>query len=75
MKENFGAIMPEANMLFREGAKTFMNKGTNGNWQGVLTEAELAQCRAAVEREVTPDCADWLEHGGAHRITTATAGQ
>lgn len=75
MKENFGTIMPEANMLFREGAKTFMNKGTNGNWQGVLTEAELEQIKAAVKREVTPDCADWLEHGGAHRITTATAGQ
>ena len=73
MKENFGAIMPEANQLFREGVKTFMNKGTNGRWQGVLTEAELAQCRAAVERELTPDCADWLENGGEHRITSSAA--
>lgn len=68
MKENFDAIMPEANMLWREGSKTFMNKGTNGRWQGVLTESELAECQAAVERELTPDCADWLEHGGEHRI-------
>ncbi len=77
MKENFGTIMPEANDLFREGAKTFMNKGTNGRWKGVLTEAELEQCRAAVARELTPDCADWLEHGGEHRLTasTATSGQ
>lgn len=67
MKENFGAIMPEAKELFREGAKTFMNKGTNGRWQGVLTEAELDQCRKAVERELTPDCAKWLEHGGDPR--------
>lgn len=74
MKDNFNAIMPEANDLFREGEKTFMNKGTNGRWQGVLTEAELEQCRAAVERELTPDCAEWLEHGGAHRVTGATAG-
>jgi aryl sulfotransferase len=73
MKENFGAIMPEVDALFREGAKTFMNKGTNGRWQGVLTEAELEQCRAAVEREVRADCANWLEHGGEHRITTSTA--
>lgn len=64
MKENFNAIMPEATHLFREGAKTFMNKGTNGRWQGVLTEAELDQCRAAVARELTPDCANWLENGG-----------
>jgi aryl sulfotransferase len=73
MKENFGTIMPEAQELFREGANTFMNKGTNGQWQGVLTEAELEQCRAAVERELTPDCANWLEHGGEHRITISTA--
>jgi len=73
MKENFGAIMPEADHLFRGGVKTFMNKGTNGRWQGVLTEAELAQCRAAVERELTRDCADWLEHGGEHRVTAKSA--
>ncbi len=74
MKDNFDAIMPEAKELFRGGAQTFMNKGTNGRWQGVLTEGELAQCRAAVERELTPDCADWLENGGVHRVTGAVAG-
>jgi aryl sulfotransferase len=68
MKENFNMIMPDADHLFREGSKTFMNKGVNGRWQGVLTEAELEQCRAAVERELTPDCANWLEHGGEHRL-------
>ena len=68
MKENFDAIMPEATQLWREGANTFMNKGVNGRWQGVLTDAELDQCRAAVARELTPDCADWLEHGGVHRV-------
>jgi aryl sulfotransferase len=73
MKENFDAIMPEAPQLFRGGGNTFMNKGTNGRWRGVLTDAELAQCRAAVERELTPDCANWLEHGGEHRITSSTA--
>ncbi len=73
MKENFGAIMPEAKELFREGANTFMNKGTNGRWQGVLTEAELEQCRAAVARETTPDCANWLEHGGEHRLAHPSA--
>jgi aryl sulfotransferase len=67
MKENFEAIMPGSDQLFRGGAATFMNKGTNGRWKGVLTDEELEQCKAAVAREVTPDCAEWLEHGGAHR--------
>jgi aryl sulfotransferase len=75
MKENFKSIMPEADHLWRGGSATFMNKGTNGRWQGVLTEAELAQCRAAVERELTPDCADWLEYGGEHRLAAGAAGQ
>jgi len=70
MKENFNTIFPDAGQLFRGGAKTFMNKGVNGRWQGVLTEAELNACRAAVERELTPDCADWLENGGVQRITS-----
>lgn len=39
-------------------------------WRAVLTEAELEQCRSAVERELTPDCASWLEHGGEHRLMT-----
>lgn len=69
MKQNFDSIMPKSEELFREGGKTFMYKGTNGRWQGLLTEAELAQCRKAVERELTPDCANWLENGGVHRIT------
>jgi aryl sulfotransferase len=64
MKENFDMIMPDAQNFFRGGEKTFMNKGTNGRWQGVLTEEELEQCRAAIAKEVTPDCAAWLEHGG-----------
>ncbi len=68
MKENFDAIMPEATTLWRDGRNTFMNKGTNGNWQGVLTDEELARCEAAVKRELTPDCAAWLEHGGVELL-------
>ena len=73
MKENFSCIMPEADQFWSGGKATFMNKGVNGRWPGVLTEAELDQCRAAVAREVTPDCAAWLELGGDHRITSEAA--
>lgn len=70
MKDKFSSIMPEADHIWRGGGNTFMNKGTNGHWVGVLTEAELEQCRVAVKRELTPDCAAWLEEGGEHRITS-----
>ena len=73
MKENFSTIMADADKLWRGGGQTFMNKGTNGRWRGVLTEAELEQCRAAIARETTPDCADWIEHGGEHRLALSAA--
>lgn len=74
MKENFTSIMPEADQFFRGGGATFMNKGTNGRWRGVLTEPELERCETAIERELTQDCANWLEHGGEYRITSEWAG-
>lgn len=64
MKKNFMKIMPESSELWKGGGDRFMNKGTNGRWHGVLTEKELVQYSAAVERALTPDAAHWLEHGG-----------
>jgi len=64
MKKNFSNIMPEANDIWKGGGKTFMNKGTNGRWKDVLSDAELAQYDKAVARTLTPDAARWLENGG-----------
>ena len=43
--------------------KTFFHKGTNGRWRDVLTKEDLRLYDAAVARELTPDCAHWLENG------------
>lgn len=48
---------------FREGAKTFFHKGTNGRWRDVLTDAELAMYEQTKTTVLTPDCARWLELG------------
>lgn len=64
MKKNFMKIMPESSELWKGGTDRFMNKGTNGRWRDILTEEELAQYDAAVEKALTPDAAHWLEHGG-----------
>lgn len=50
---------------FRDGAKTFFHKGTNGRWWEVLTEAERAMYEQTKIRVLTPDCARWLELGRA----------
>jgi len=41
----------------------FFYKGTNGRWHDVLTDADLELYHAAVVRELSPGCADWLENG------------
>ncbi len=50
---------------FRDGAKTFFYQGTNGRWQNVLTEAELAMYEQTKANVLTLDCARWLELGRA----------
>ncbi len=63
MSANGEALLPRLREHFDQGAKRFLNKGTNGRWRDVLTEADLARYDAAFRRKVSPACADWLEHG------------
>lgn len=62
MKKEADTIMGDMDFL-EGGAQTFINKGTNGRWRDVLTEDDLKLYGAAVQRELTPDCAQWLENG------------
>jgi aryl sulfotransferase len=48
---------------FRDGAKTFFFKGTNGRWKDVLSTEELALYEQAATRLLTPACRRWLEQG------------
>ncbi len=71
MKENADAVVGRASMLFRGGAKRFVNKGTNGRWRDVLTEDDLRAYRAMVRSALSPDCAKWLEEGRASLVGAA----
>ncbi|HPF47274.1 MAG: sulfotransferase domain-containing protein [Alphaproteobacteria bacterium] len=64
MKKGFSKIMPEAEEIWKKGAKNFMNKGTNGRWRDLLTKEELDKYDRAVAKSMTSDAAHWLEHGG-----------
>jgi aryl sulfotransferase len=48
---------------FRGGVDSFIYKGTNGRWRGLLNEEELALFEEARSRVLAPDCARWLERG------------
>jgi aryl sulfotransferase len=55
---------PALNKVFREGSKTFINRGTNGRWREVLTATEIEKADRIAARELTSDCASWLRRGG-----------
>eukprot|EP01031_Cornospumella_fuschlensis_P031258 gene31258-37770_t len=48
---------------FKEGAKSFVNKGVNGRWHGVLSEEQLRMYDEKVREKLTPECAAWLQFG------------
>lgn len=48
--------------VFEQGADNFFNRGTNGRWQGVLTDAQLDRLESMTSSLPT-DVADWLRHG------------
>lgn len=52
--------------VFADGGTAFINKGTNGRWKGVLTDEELELYEQVMEKTLPPDCARWLEQGGAY---------
>ena len=68
MKNNAVELLPGVDKIFAGGAKAFVNKGTNGRWRDVLTADELKESAAAVEHALSPDCARWLEEGGADKL-------
>jgi aryl sulfotransferase len=55
----------EGNSVWKRGSDGFFFKGTNGRWREVLDDADLAMYEATKKRVLAPDCATWLEEGGA----------
>lgn len=64
MKANAEKAAPLGGAAWQGGAKTFVNKGTNGRWQGLLSAAEIAAYEARALAELGPECARWLAEGG-----------
>ena len=50
--------------FFKGGRNTFIYKGTNGRWKGVLTKEDLNLYEKAKKRILTPECVKWLENKG-----------
>lgn len=64
MKQHGEKATPLGGVIFEGGAKTFINKGTNGRWKDVLTAEDNARYEAGARRELGEECAGWLLKGG-----------
>ena len=60
MKSHAEQVSPLGGALWNGGAKTFINKGTNGRWRDMLTADDIARYEAKVRAELGEDCARWL---------------
>ncbi len=63
MKNNATKSVPLGGIFWDGGAKTFVNKGTNRRWQGILTDEDVARYEAEAEKQLGVECARWLATG------------
>jgi aryl sulfotransferase len=63
MKAHAELSAPLGGVLWEGGAKTFINKGTNGRWRDVLTARDNALYEALAVEKLGPECAKWLATG------------
>jgi len=62
MKKDGDKMAPLGGVIFKGGGKTFINKGTNGRWKGVLSEKEIEAWQKRL-KELPDDCAKFMETG------------
>ena len=67
MKGNAAAVAPMGGAMWKGGAETFINKGTNGRWKDVLTEAQVEAYEKAAKERLGEECAEWRALGGDAR--------
>jgi aryl sulfotransferase len=66
MKSHAAAVAPRGGVLWKGGAETFINKGSNGRWRDRLTAEEVEAYERRAVQELGPDCARWLAEGGSY---------
>jgi aryl sulfotransferase len=63
MRAQGNEILPHMQMTWDEGAQRFLHKGSNEQWRGVVSDADLADYAQMVRERLTPGLARWLDGG------------
>jgi aryl sulfotransferase len=66
MKSHAASVAPRGGVLWKGGAETFINKGSNGRWRDRLTPEDVEAYERRAVQELGPDCARWLAEGGPY---------
>jgi aryl sulfotransferase len=65
MKENAGKFVPGAGMGLWKDESTFFNKGASKQWEGVISEENLAAYDARMAELLSPEDIAWYQNGSA----------
>ncbi len=63
MRDKAERLSPGMQAMWKDGAKTFFFKGTNGRWKDLFSTEELSLYDETAAKVLTPDCRAWLERG------------
>ena len=63
MRRDGDVLMASAAGMFRDRSRTFIHKGINGRWRGVVNADDLALYAKKAEAILPPGCLRWLEEG------------
>jgi aryl sulfotransferase len=63
MRRDGDSLMGPTAPLFKEGSQGFFFKGTNGRWQGVVSEEDLALYDEKLRASLSPACVQWVSQG------------
>jgi aryl sulfotransferase len=63
MKRDGAALLPGLGPVFNQGHDTFIHRGTNERWRGLLSEADLKLYDEREKSELSPGLAQWLRKG------------
>jgi aryl sulfotransferase len=64
MKREGEVLLPHQIDIFKEGHRSFLNKGTDGRWVGLFRDEDLTLYDRKLAQSFSPSGAAWLEHGG-----------
>jgi aryl sulfotransferase len=63
MKRDGGKLLNGAERLFKGGHETFLYRGTNSRWRGVLNDGDLDLYERRMKSELSPCLIRWLSEG------------